>query len=111
MPRIRCRDTRLIRLLAWLLCAISTGAVAQEGEALYRAKGCMACHGPAGKQPLQASYPRLAGQNREYLVRQIKDIRDGERTNGQTAMMRPIVQGLSDQEIEAVAGYLSEVQP
>ena len=78
-----------------------------EGRVIYENKFCIGCHGPEGKQPAQSIYPVLAGQNREYLVRQFKDIRDGARSNSVTAIMRSIVQEVTDEEIEKIADYLS----
>lgn len=80
---------------------------ASEGEALYSEKGCAACHGADGQSPINPGYPKVAGQNRDYLVRQIQDIRSGARDNGLTAQMKPIAQELTDAEIEAIADYLS----
>lgn len=80
---------------------------AAEGEALYSEKGCAACHGADGQSPINPGYPKLAGQNRDYLVRQIQDIKSGARDNGLTAQMKPIAQGLTDTEIESIADYLS----
>jgi cytochrome c len=56
---------------------------------------------------VQPVYPVLAGQNKQYLMRQFKDIKDGIRNNSLTAMMRAIVQDVSDAEIEVIADYLS----
>ena len=53
--------------------------------------------------------PKLAGQSREYLANQVKDIRDGRRTNGQAAVMKAIVASLTDAEIDAIARYLAAV--
>ncbi|HEB87734.1 MAG TPA: cytochrome c, partial [Gammaproteobacteria bacterium] len=53
------------------------------------------------------SYPKLAGQNAAYLVTQMKDIKSGARSNGLTAVMKPIIAGVSDDEINAIAHYLS----
>jgi len=78
-----------------------------EGRDIYKNRHCIDCHGSAGKFPTQAVYPRLAGQNRAYLIQQFKDIRDGNRSNSVTAMMRAIVQDVSDEEIEKIANYLS----
>ena len=55
-------------------------------------------------------YPRLAGQNKEYLIQQMHDIKSGKRDNGQAAVMKPIVANLSDDEIAAIAEYLSGVK-
>lgn len=84
-------------------------ATAADGEALFKEKGCISCHGAEGAEPTASNYPKLKGQNQEYLVQQIKDIKSGARDNGQTVLMKPIVQGLSDAEIEALADYLSSL--
>ena len=78
-----------------------------EGMETYANSHCIDCHGSAGKHPVQSSFPVLAGQQEEYLIRQFKDIRDGTRSNSFTAIMRAIVQDVTDQEIVLIAGYLS----
>jgi len=49
----------------------------------------------------------LAGQNEDYLIQQFKDIKSGRRSNGATATMSALVQNVTDQEIAAIADYLS----
>jgi len=49
----------------------------------------------------------LAGQNKDYLIRQFKDIRSGRRSNGAASTMSALVQNVTDQEIAAIADYLS----
>jgi len=78
-----------------------------EGMETYANRHCIDCHGSAGKHPVLSIYPVLAGQNKGYLVRQFKDIKDGIRNNSVTAMMRAIVQDVTDAEIEVIADYLS----
>lgn len=103
--------SRLMTLSAATALVALTASAAEgaDGEALFSEKGCTACHGADGNSPINSSYPRLAGQNQEYLVQQIKDIRSGDRDNGLTVQMRPIAQGLSDPEIESIADYLSSL--
>lgn len=86
----------------------TTGAA--DGQALFGQRLCSTCHGPEGKTPIQSAYPKLAGQNKEYLVQQITDIQSGARNNGLTAVMKPIVEKVTAEEIEAIAKYLSGVQ-
>jgi len=94
--------------LGILTAAATSGmAVAQDGKSLYSEKGCASCHGADAKSPANASYPKLAGQNMEYLARQIKDIKSGARNNGLTVMMKPVVADLDEADIEAIATYLS----
>jgi cytochrome c len=83
------------------------GTAAADGAALYTAKACNTCHGADGKTPIMPSYPKLAGQNSDYAVAQIKDIRDGKRTNGMTAAMKPMVAALTDAEIKEISDYLA----
>lgn len=82
-------------------------AHAQDGAKLFMTNACIACHGVEGKQPINDNTPKLAGQNKGYLMTQIKDIQSGARSNGLTAQMKPIVANLSDKDIEAIAEYLS----
>lgn len=90
-----------------LLLASSTKAIAGNGATLYKAKACQTCHGPDGKTPLLPAYPKIAGQNAEYLIQQITDIRDGQRSNGLSAAMKPMTSNLRDPEIKAIANWLA----
>jgi len=96
-----------VAVAAVAACTSVAALAAGNGEALFNSKACLACHGPAGKTPIQPTYPKLAGQNAPYLAQQIKDIRDGKRTNGLTVVMKPIVQGLTDDQAQAIADYLA----
>lgn len=86
-----------------------------EGQSLYRggnmASGvpaCAGCHSPQGMGNEPAAYPRLSGQTAEYVEKQLKAYRDGERDAGQNAsIMMDVAAKLTDTEIEAVASYVS----
>lgn len=80
---------------------------AQDGGQLYQQKGCAACHGPDGNKPITDAYPKIAGQNKTYAFNQMKDIKSGARDNGQTAVMKPTIQNVSEEEMEAIAEWLS----
>lgn len=92
-----------------LMFAASAGAVAADGERLYAKTACASCHGPTGNEPILSTYPKIAGQNREYLIRQMQDIKSGARDNGASIAMRGLVTGLSDNDIVAIAEYLSNL--
>ena len=62
---------------------------------------CMACHGANGVST-NRSWPNLVGQSKAYLVTALKRYGSGARKN---AIMAGIAKGLSDAEIENVAGY------
>lgn len=96
---------------AVLTAAIATPAVAaMDGAALYKDKTCNACHGPAGNKPLMPNYPKIAGQNAAYIEAQMKDIKSGARNNGQTAAMKGVMHLVNDEEIKALADYLSKLK-
>lgn len=78
-----------------------------EGKTLYEEKGCHACHGNDAKSPLMQAYPKIASQNKAYLIDQIKDIRDEKRTNGQSGIMQQTITGITDDEITEIAAWLS----
>ena len=78
----------------------------KAGKKLF--KKCIACHGKQGKKP-KKGYPYLAGQKRIYLDAQIKDIRDKARTSGKVKIMFGFVKRLTDEQIGAIADYLSQV--
>lgn len=56
-------------------------------------------------------YPKLAGQSAVYLLAQMKDIKSGTRANGQSAVMKGIIAGVSDEEMQAMAEWLATLQP
>lgn len=90
-----------------LLLAGTTLASAGDGGQLYKERACDSCHGEFGSQPIAPEYPLLAGQSATYLLRQMIDIRDGQRTNGQSATMREQVMEVTDEEFATIAEWLS----
>ncbi len=79
------------------------------GDSLYHNKTCFICHGEDGKTPLDPIYPTIAGQNINYILQQMRDIKSGARDNNQTAAMHGIMQLVSDEELEILAQYVSEL--
>lgn len=98
-------------ILTILLMGVALNSAADDskldGSMLYTERGCIYCHGPAGKEPVLNEYPKLAGQNQEYLLQQILDIKSTARKNGYTGMMQPAILTISDKEFEAIAAYLA----
>ena len=70
---------------------------------------CAGCHGQAGEGNAQSGFPRLAGQGRLYLLRQLDSYADGRRKN---AVMQPIAAAMNaDQRRAAAAYYAAQGQP
>jgi cytochrome c len=91
-----------------LTLGLAGNAAAADGGELYKSKLCGTCHGMDSNSPIMPSYPKLGGQNAAYAAAQIKDIRDGKRTNGLTAAMKPMVAALTDEEIDAIAEWMAQ---
>ncbi len=72
--------------------------------------GCFTCHGEEGRRPIMPQYPKLAGQNRQYLIQQMRDIKSGARSNGQSMVMRGVMQMVNSNDIEELADYLSSLE-
>jgi cytochrome c553 len=79
------------------------------GEKIATAGACGTCHGADYKGV--GDVPRLAGQHSVYLIRQLKDMQTGARKDKNVALMKPIVEQLSDREIVAVSAYLASKKP
>jgi cytochrome c553 len=83
---------------------------AQQGSVdAGRAKSatCAACHGVDGNS-VTPDWPSLAGQHPEYIVKQLKAFKSGERKN---VTMLPFAQMLSDQDALDVAAYFAAQKP
>lgn len=105
---MRSNSKLLVAGFTALLTLVLAGTVhAADGAELYAAKTCNACHGPDAKTPMLPVYPKLAGQNAEYALAQMKDIKSGARSNGQSAAMKGIMANVSDEEMKAIADWLS----
>lgn len=81
------------------------------GEKIYRGgiadrqvPACAGCHSPDGAG-IPAQYPRIGGQNTDYLVTQLMAFRDGVRTN--SIQMTGVAAKLNDREIKAVSDYIA----
>lgn len=84
--------------------------IAQIGLADQGVTRCSACHGASGTGA-GANFPWLAGQNADYLAQQLRNWRDGHRRNSWRGLMRPVAQGLTEGQINAVAAYYSQLRP
>ena len=90
-----------------LAMGMGGGAYAADGAELFKAKTCWSCHGKDAKTPIMPMYPKLAGQNADYAFNQMKDIKSGARNNGQTAAMKGVMGLVSEEEMRAIADWLS----
>ncbi|WP_227712427.1 c-type cytochrome [Marinobacter zhanjiangensis] len=87
---------------------------ATEGDASRGAEAaavCASCHQAdgSGKHNEQGeSWPQLAGLDADYIAKQLRDYKSGQRQN---ATMKPFANMLSEQQVADVAQYYSEMAP
>ena len=86
----------------------------QRGQEIYlgglpsqEVPACAACHGPRGLGNPGANYPVIGGQWPHYLEAQLHNFRSGARANDPQAVMRTVASRMSDDDIKAVAHYVS----
>ena len=90
-----------------LMCAplamMSLDTIAAGDPAAGQAKTttCESCHGKDGKS-VDPTYPNLAGQHEDYLVKALSDYRSGVRTN---VIMGSFAKPLSNQDIQDLAAW------
>ena len=94
-----------MRILFALVVAflVSSPALASGDSAAGKQKSatCAACHGADGNSA-NPEWPKLAGQNEKYIVKQLMDFKEGRRVN---ALMSGPVAALSEQDMHDLAAY------
>ncbi len=76
-----------------------------KGKQAAAGRRCATCHGDnfAGSKTVA----RIAGQREDYLAKTLHDYKSGTRPGGPQGVMSDVAYPLSDEEIEALAHYLS----
>ena len=80
-----------------------------HGDLSRTVVACVNCHGQNGKgpEPNSSMFPVIGGQNKDYLSRQLINFRKDDRTNSPNSIMNKITRKLTDDELEALAEYIS----
>ena len=93
------------KLLVSLMLTLGvTGFAQAAGDAAAgqtKVAVCAACHGADGNSAAP-NFPKLAGQGERYLLKQLQDIKSGDR---QVIEMTGILTNLSDQDMADIAAY------
>ena len=98
------------KLLVSLLLTLGLTGVAQAaGDATAgqaKTAVCAACHGADGNSAVP-NFPKLAGQGERYLLKQMIDIKEGNR---QVVEMTGMLTNLSPEDMADIAAYFSSQQ-
>lgn len=103
------RDSR-----ATFIAYVPVGSL-RRGEALVTGKHpdlvppCATCHGAALKGLTVA--PPIAGRWASVAMRQLYEFKIGARQAGNAALMKPVVEKLSMEDLTAIAAYLASLPP
>ncbi len=112
-------DAQIQQAVAWFAsqpapAAFPPGSSASAGRDVFTQgvpsadiPACASCHG--AKAEGAGIFPRLAGQNAQYLIAQMRYFRSGVRNDNGAAMMKPIVLHMTDRQMSDVAEYLSSL--
>ncbi len=102
-------------ILATLCYLVSVSAAAsgnvETGKALTEKFGCAVCHGKDFNSPIDPSFPKLAGQHKDYLEHALTAYKRGDGGNGRNnPIMALQVKPLSNQDILDLAAYLHSLK-
>ncbi len=83
----------------------------REGKPESHMPACASCHGENGKGRTDETnvFPIIGGQTRDYIAKQLRDLRSGTRHNDTDNVMGNVAKELRDEEIEALADYVSNL--
>lgn len=99
-------NNKLLLVLAGCLFSSHSFAIGVKGNvAAGKQKAtavCAACHGLDGNKTLDNTYPKLAGQYPDYLLKAMQEYKSGKRSN---AVMTGQAQGLSETDMANIASY------
>ena len=85
--------------LGW---ALATPVLAQDAKTIATTV-CAACHTEDGNSVVPM-FPKIAGLQESYIVKQLSDLQSGRRKND---IMAPIVAALKQEDIASLAAYYS----
>ena len=92
---------------AILVFGHAPGVSAQDAsQARNLAAACFTCHGTDGRST-GGIPPSIAGQNRNYLLQQLRDFKSGKRP---ATIMHQQAKGYTDSELEMLATYFAGVK-
>ncbi len=69
-----------------------------------KAQACSVCHGQNGVPIDPKTIPIIWGQQQSYLMKQLRDYRNGERNN---PIMTPLAKGLAEEDLRKLAAYFA----
>ena len=99
-----------MRQLSIAVCALLLAAgyahASNADAGKEKSRPCAACHGADGNSAT-GDFPKLAGQHYDYLLKSLKEYKNGSRKN---PIMAPQVANLSERDMQDLAAFYSQQQ-
>jgi cytochrome c553 len=97
------------RLFSMIFCAgLGLAVIAAPASAAddieAKVQVCAVCHGQNGVPLDPKTMPIIWGQQQSYLMKQLRNYRNGERNN---PIMTPIAKGLAEDDLRKLAAYFA----
>jgi cytochrome c553 len=94
--------------------AVSKAPAAPDAKvaALLQKGACISCHGDNFSKPVDPSYPKIAGQHKDFLFVALKSYKvENQSTWGRNnGVMGGIAKQYSNAELKAIAGYIGSLE-
>jgi cytochrome c553 len=71
--------------------------------------GCEVCHGINGNSTANENWPKLAGQNINYLIKQMQDFKPNAKFARENPIMNSLIVALSEEEKIKIANYYASL--
>ena len=97
------RRVRSIAAVLVLASGITGTAMAQQSAKTIAATVCAACHGEDGNSAIPM-FPKIAGLQESYIVKQLRDFQTGRRKSD---IMAPVVAALKPEDFVSLATFFS----
>jgi len=87
------------------------GGPSPQVDALLKKGNCASCHGEGLNKPIDASYPKLAGQHGDYLLVALKSYKNpkSDKVGRNNAIMGAQVQMFTVPELKLMAQYIESL--
>jgi len=88
---------------------VDTGEVMVSGTPVRKTTACATCHGTDMNG--LGDFPAIASRSPSYMMRMLYDFKRGTRNGAYAEIMKPVVAGLSNDELRDIVAYLASIPP
>ncbi|MEN9916251.1 MAG: hypothetical protein RLY40_183 [Pseudomonadota bacterium] len=102
------------KFIFFIICFYLSGLSASYAKRVKKTfneviAGCELCHGNKGNSTSNDNWPKLAGQNANYLIKQMQDFQLNDKYKHDNPIMNSLVIALSDEEKIKIANHYANL--